>query len=93
MLGSTGAGVMKAQQYPARSPPDAGPIPSLGVPQAAALIIGIVVGAGIYRTPSLVAGQAASESTMLGVWLLGGFGGVVVALGALMLPFLEERRS
>ena len=71
---------MKAQQEPAQSRPDAVPVPTLGAPQAAALIIGIVVGAGIYRSPSLVAGQVASEPVMLGVWLLGG---VLSMIGAL----------
>lgn len=71
---------MKAQHYPARTPPDDIPVPSIGVPQAAALIIGIVVGAGIYRTPSLVAGQVASETAMLGVWLLGGLLSMIGAL-------------
>lgn len=71
---------MKAQQYPASSLPDAAPVPSFGVPQAAALIIGIVVGAGIYRTPALVAGHAASETAMMGVWLLGGLLSMIGAL-------------
>ena len=71
---------MKAQHYPAGPRLDTAPVPSFGVPQAAALIIGIVVGAGIYRTPSLVAGQAASETAMLGVWLIGGLLSMVGAL-------------
>jgi len=71
---------MKAQQEPAISSPDAVPVPSFGAPQAAAMIIGIVVGAGIYRTPSLVAGLAASETAMLGVWLLGGLLSMIGAL-------------
>ena len=67
-------------RYRPESRPDAAPVPSLGVPQAAAMIIGIVVGAGIYRTPALVAGQAANETAMLGVWLLGGLLSIIGAL-------------
>ena len=39
---------------------------------AVALIVGIVVGAGIFRTPSLVAANASSTNTALLAWLLGG---------------------
>lgn len=38
-----------------------------------ALIVGIVIGAGIFRTPSLVAGNVDSAWMMLLVWMLGGF--------------------
>lgn len=47
---------------------------------AVALIVGIVIGAGIFRTPSLVAGNVESGGMMLLVWLLGG---VVSLIGAL----------
>ncbi len=60
---------------------------SSGVPQqtlrttdAVALIVGIVVGAGIFRTPALVAANASSETMMLLAWVLGG---VVSLVGAL----------
>jgi APA family basic amino acid/polyamine antiporter len=45
-----------------------------------ALTVGIVVGAGIFRTPSLVAAHAGSEMMVLGAWLLGG---AVSLIGAL----------
>jgi amino acid transporter len=53
-------------------PESRAPRPALGVTDAVALIIGIVVGAGIFRTPSLVAANAGSEGAMLLAWLLGG---------------------
>lgn len=56
------------------------PGPSFGVPEATALIVGIVVGAGIYRAPSVVAAQSGSEAVMLGAWLLGGLLSMVGAL-------------
>jgi APA family basic amino acid/polyamine antiporter len=39
---------------------------------AAALIVGIVVGAGIFRTPSVVASNAASANAVYLAWILGG---------------------
>lgn len=45
-----------------------------------ALIVGIVIGAGIFRTPSLVAGNVDTGWMMLSVWLLGGFVSLAGAL-------------
>jgi APA family basic amino acid/polyamine antiporter len=45
-----------------------------------ALTIGIVVGAGIFRTPSLVAGAADSEMVMMLAWVVGGVLSIVGAL-------------
>ena len=56
------------------------PRPVLSLFDAAALIVGIVVGAGIFRTPSLVAANAGSEWAFLAAWLLGG---IVSLIGAL----------
>jgi basic amino acid/polyamine antiporter, APA family len=56
------------------------PRPTLGVREAVALTIGIVVGAGIFRTPSLVAGASASEAAMMLAWAAGG---VLCLIGAL----------
>jgi basic amino acid/polyamine antiporter, APA family len=68
------------------SPPKmaAGPAPQparvLGLGDAVAMIVGIVIGAGIFRAPSLVAANAASETAVLLAWV----GGWVIALaGAL----------
>lgn len=47
---------------------------------AIALIVGIVVGAGIFRTPSLVASNVADSSLFLGIWVLGGLVSLVGAL-------------
>ncbi|MGK6319888.1 APC family permease [Sphingomonas sp. DT-204] len=45
-----------------------------------ALTIGIVVGAGIFRTPSLVAGAAGTEAVMMLAWIAGGVLSIVGAL-------------
>ncbi|MEH2209923.1 APC family permease [Nostoc sp.] len=56
------------------------PKPSLTLPDAVALIVGIVIGAGIFETPALVASQAGSDIAVLLFWLMGG---VVSLVGAL----------
>ncbi|MGH7277277.1 MAG: APC family permease, partial [Candidatus Rokuibacteriota bacterium] len=65
---------------PIATPLRAEPRPTLHVAEAMALIVGTVVGAGIFRTPSLVAGNAASESAMLFAWVAGGAVSLVGAL-------------
>ena len=57
-----------------------GPKPALTLADALALIVGIVVGAGIFRTPSLVAANVNSEGMFLTAWVLGGIVSVVGAL-------------
>ncbi len=52
----------------------------LTVKDAIFLTVGIVIGAGIFKAPSLVAGAAGSESMMILAWVLGG---VITLLGAL----------
>lgn len=48
------------------------PQPLLRVRDAVGLIIGVVVGAGIFSAPSLVAANAGSGSAMLIAWVAGG---------------------
>ncbi len=59
---------------------DAEPRRTLTVIDGIAIIVGIVVGVGIFKTPSLVASSSGSEGMLLLVWLLGG---VISLLGAL----------
>jgi amino acid transporter len=56
------------------------PRATLSVVDACAIIVGIVVGVGIFRTPSLVAANVPDEKIFLLAWLLGG---VVSTIGAL----------
>ena len=56
------------------------PEPVLELRDAVALIVGIVVGAGIFKAPSLVAANAGGTWNMFGAWLLGGFVSLVGAL-------------
>ena len=46
--------------------------PKLGLWDAVSIIVGIVIGAGIYETAPAVFANAGSPALALGVWLLGG---------------------
>ena len=56
------------------------PVPTLASKDAVGMIVGIVVGAGIFRTPSLVAANVGSDSSFLLVWVAGGAISLVGAL-------------
>ncbi|WP_142848481.1 APC family permease [Telmatospirillum sp. J64-1] len=56
------------------------PKPILSLVNAIAIIVGTVVGAGIFRLPSLVAGALESEALILAAWLAGG---IISLIGAL----------
>lgn len=58
----------------------AAPRQTLSTWDGVAFIVGVVVGIGIFRLPSLVASGVSSEAMFIGVWLLGG---VVMLVGAL----------
>jgi amino acid transporter len=49
-----------------------GPRPILRIRDVVALIVGIVVGAGIFRTPALVAAEASSAWHVVAFWVAGG---------------------
>ncbi len=59
---------------------DAQPRPSLTQADAVAMIIGIVIGVGIFKAPSIVAGNVSSEGVFLALWVAGG---VMSLFGAL----------
>src|ERR1700704_7019144 len=59
---------------------DTQPRPSLTLTDAVAMIVGLIVGAGIFGTPSIVAGAVESKAWLIGVWVAGG---VFSLLGAL----------
>ena len=56
------------------------PRPTLRDRDVLALTIGIVVGAGIFRTPALVAGASDTEVILLLAWLAGGVLSIIGAL-------------
>ena len=61
-------------------PETAQPEQTLSVVDAVAIIVGMVVGVGIFKTPSVVAANAQSGGMILLFWLLGGFVSVIGAL-------------
>ena len=63
-----------------QEPQSAAPKPSIGLIDAIALIVGLVIGAGIFETPALVAANTGTVGGVIRVWLIGG---VVSLLGAL----------
>ena len=54
--------------------------PTLSVIDAIALIVGLVIGAGIFETPAQVAANTGSQNIVLLAWLLGGGMSLVGAL-------------
>ena len=61
--------------------PQAGaPKPTLTLFDAIAMIVGLIVGAGIFGTPSIVAGAVGSESMLFAVWIAGGIISIIGAL-------------
>ena len=55
------------------------PKPVLNTIDIISLIVGTVVGAGIFKAPALVAGQIGGDAALLGVWALGGLVSIIGA--------------
>ena len=70
---------------PARAAPPA----SLTMTDVAIMVVGIVLGIGIFKTPSLVANFSSNETMFLGLWLLGG---VITLVGAVCYAELGSAR-
>lgn len=64
----------------ARMTREGAPQPRLSTFDATAVIVGLVIGAGIFRLPSLVALNVADEWMFYGVWLAGGLISLIGAL-------------
>ncbi len=58
----------------------AAPRPVLGLGDATAIIVGLIIGAGIFGTPAIVAGAVQSPGLMVAVWVAGGMFSVIGAL-------------
>jgi len=59
---------------------DAKPQPILRVVDIISLIVGTVVGAGIYKSPALVAGALANPMLIMAAWVAGGVASIIGAL-------------
>src|SRR3954470_2663078 len=62
------------------SQPGAQPRASLTLTDAVAMIVGLIVGAGIFGTPSIVAGAVESKAWLISVWVAGGVFSIIGAL-------------
>ncbi len=58
----------------------AAPRPTFGVGDAVAMIVGIVIGAGIFKAPAIVAGSVSSQEVFIALWVAGGLISLVGAL-------------
>jgi APA family basic amino acid/polyamine antiporter len=58
----------------------AGPAQILSLGDATAIIVGLIIGAGIFKTPSLVANFSAGQTMAVVWWILGGVLSIVGAL-------------
>ncbi len=71
-------------------PLNAGLLPTLGLFSTMMLVIGGVIGSGIFRKPGVMAAQVGSPELLLGVWVLAGvitlFGALTNAEIASMIP-------
>jgi len=68
----------------------AAPRPLLSVPDGVFLTVGMVVGVGIFKLPSLVAGNVSSPAVFLWLWVAGG---VVSLCGALVYAELASHHA
>src|SRR5690349_17903807 len=54
------------------TPADGGLVRGLGMLDATTLIVGSVIGSGIFVAPSIMAGYVQSPGLLLGLWAVGG---------------------
>lgn len=67
-----------AENPPQHSTP--GPAQVLSLGDATAIIVGLIIGAGIFGTPAIVAGAVGSPALMVAAWVAGGVFSVIGAL-------------
>lgn len=62
------------------APHDTRPRPTIGLREAVAVIVGVVIGAGIFKAPSLVASMSGGATAMFTLWIMGGLVSLIGAL-------------
>lgn len=67
-------------ERPIAAPHDTRPRPTIGLREAVAVIVGVVIGAGIFKAPSLVASMSGDATAMFTLWALGGLVSLIGAL-------------
>src|ERR1044072_3466665 len=63
-----------------KAPAQTAPKRTLSLVDAAAMIVGLIVGAGIFGTPSIVAGAVESNTVLIALWIVGGIFSIIGAL-------------
>jgi amino acid transporter len=58
----------------------AAPRPSIGLGDAIGIIVGIIIGAGIFKTPALIAANVDGTATLVLAWIAGGLISLIGAL-------------
>jgi amino acid transporter len=71
---------MSAAGQPQQQGAGGQPRPTLSLFDAVTMIVGLIVGAGIFGTPSIVAGAAGSEGMLIASWVAGGVFAIIGAL-------------
>lgn len=66
------SGEARALEYPGPARRVDSPRRVLGSLDVVAIIVGLVIGAGIFKAPSVIAANTASEGMLLAAWALGG---------------------
>ena len=56
---------------------------------ATCIIVGCIIGAGIYKTTPMIAGMVGSPAYLIGAWVLGGS---IALLGAFSQMFSRRKR-
>lgn len=68
------------QTSPAPSPASTGLLPRLGLVTTTSMVVGGMIGSGVFRNPSAMAGFLHSPELLIGVWVVAG---IVTLFGAL----------
>ena len=63
-----------------KAAPSAQPQQNVSVLEGAAMLVGVVIGVGIFKAPSIVAGNVTGDAMFLGLWVAGG---LIALMGAL----------
>ena len=83
------ASLTSSASNPNQQPPPTGLLRQVGLFDATMIVMGGIVGAGIFINPYVVAQQVHTSLLILGVWIIGG---IVAMLGAFVYAELAARR-
>ncbi|HSY12150.1 MAG TPA: amino acid permease [Verrucomicrobiae bacterium] len=88
-FGNEGAALSETPSNPSQQPTAPGLLRQVGLFDATMIVMGGIVGAGIFINPYVVAQQVHTPLLILGAWVLGG---IIAILGAFVYAELAARR-